>query len=90
MNIGVRLQDIARHPAALVANVGYDNASFHHLAASSRVTSLADVNLDKLSLRSSGWGDDEDAAWHGLLPDDSGLHSFVVNTQQQTHNLGRC
>ena len=64
--------------------MGYINRAFSTLSVAPP-GSLVDYNLDRLSHKSSGWGEDDDdddgsLAWlEGNMPD-SGLHSVTVST----------
>ncbi len=67
------------HPAQ-VPHPGYLNPAYSHMSLASHPGSLADLNLDKLSHKSSKWDDEEDETdWEGHLPPDSGLHSLAVS-----------
>ncbi|KAI0237173.1 hypothetical protein LSAT2_012340 [Lamellibrachia satsuma] len=70
--------EIPHHPGSLAS--GCANPGYSHVSLASRHGSLTDINLDRLSQKSSHWGDedtDDEIPWEGLLPDDSGLHSLA-------------
>ena len=51
------------------------------LPTHSRPGSVLDLNLDKISHKSSRWGDDDDLPdWDPHVPNDSGLHSLAVGS----------
>ena len=68
------------HAPSSVFHPGYTNPAYSHLSLASRTTSLVDLNLDKMSIKSSKWDEDEpDWEVPGHLPPDSGLHSLAVS-----------
>ena len=66
------------HSHGSVPHVGYINPAYSHLSIPSRSASLADLNLDRISHKSTNWGD-EDSIWDGHPGQDSGLHSLAVS-----------
>ena len=51
----------------------------------SRPGSVLDLNFDKISHKSSRWGDDDDLPdWDPHVPNDSGLHSLAVSSTHLT------
>ncbi len=66
-------------------HVGYLNHAYSQLSVPthSRPGSVIDLNFDKISHKSSRWGDEEDLPdWDSHIPNDSGLHSLAVSTIQ--------
>ena len=70
---------------APLAHVGYINPAYSQLSIPppSRSASLLDLNLDRISHKSSKWDEeDEMDGWDGPMPyggTDSGLHSLAVS-----------
>ena len=58
---------------------GYINPAYSHLSIPSHTGSMVDLNLDKMSHKSSKWDEDDDPIWDPQLPHDSGLHSLAVS-----------
>ena len=65
------------HPHVGYLNHGYSKLS---VPTHSRPGSVIDLNFDKMSHKSSRWGDDDDLPdWDTHAPNDSGLHSLAVS-----------
>ena len=65
-------------------HVGYLNHAYSQMSlpTHSRPGSVLDLNFDKISHKSSRWGDDDDLPdWDPHVPNDSGLHSLAVGSK---------
>ncbi len=71
-------------------HVGYLNHAYSALstapASHSRPGSVIDLNFDKLSHKSSRWGDEDDE-WDPHFHNDSGLHSLAVSCSDSLSNV---
>ena len=74
-------------------HVGYLNHAYSQMSVPthSRPGSVLDLNFDKISHKSSRWGDDDDLPdWDPHVPNDSGLHSLAVSSSHLKLVLSNC